>query len=188
MRLCLIVLLPTIADAFRHPPSEALLGSSLSFLVCIRLAWDALSFVSQLAWNALSFGFHLAWIASSVITATTAIFVSAICGLYLIGQPCSWKCCSVCCCGKLGPCWFVLVLVVAPLSHGMPLGPQSTAEAGRAARRTAATLQATRVVRKQTLDSREKLLNEFGNWLWSERGVRLSSLLEKKPMAGTLRL
>lgn len=63
----------------------------------------------------------------------------------------------------------------------MPLGPQSTAEAGRAARRTTATLQATRVVRKQTLDSREKLLNEFGNWLWSERGVRLSSLLEKKP-------
>lgn len=181
MRLCLIVLLPTIADAFRYPPSEALFGSSLSFLAFTRFAWNALSFFLQLAWNALSYGLYLFWMLSSVATAIIVIFVSAICGLHLIGQPCSWKCRFVCCPGKLGPCWFVLILVVAPSSHGMPLGPQSTAEAGRAARRTTATLQATRVVRKQTLDSREKLLNEFGNWLWSERGVRLSSLLEKKP-------
>ena len=56
----------------------------------------------------------------------------------------------------------------------MPLGPQTTAELGRAEKRSTAHLQATRVVRKQTLDSREKLLNELGSWLWE-------TLLQKKP-------
>ena len=98
-----------------------------------------------------------------------------------LGQPRPKKFSNVCCPGKIGPLFFLLFLLAVPSSHGMPLGPQTTAELGRAEKRSTAHLQASRVVRKQTLDSREKLLNEFGSWLWEERRTRLATLLQKKP-------
>ena len=155
-------------------------------------AWTAPFGFSCSAWIApfgFSFSdfhlFHSFWTFSvcAILASTCSLF-----GILLIlssssassGQPRPKKFSNVCCPGKIGPLFFVLLLA-APSSHGMPLGPQTTAELGRAERRSTAHLQATRVVRKQTLDSREKLLNEFGSWLWEERRIRLATLLQKKP-------
>ena len=129
--------------------------------------------------------FHTFW----TFALFPALAACSILGLYLVtsatstssGQPRLRKFPNVCWPGKLGPLLVVWFLLAAPLSHGMPLGPQTSAELGRAEKRAAAHLQATRVVRKQTLDSREKLLNEFGSWLWEERSIRLATLLQKKP-------
>ena len=149
VRLFLVLLLPTSVNGSLEFCTSAPFGSSMSFVDFSRFAWIALSVVdfARFAWIALSD------LVTSLATAALATF-----GLLLLftlaGQLCSLKFRSVCFPGRLGPCFFVLILLAVPASHGMPLGPQTPAEAGRAAHRTSATLQATRVVRRQTLDNR----------------------------------
>ena len=59
--------------------------------------------------------------------------------------------------------------------------PASKAELDRAARRASSDLQPTRVARKETLVSRQKLLDVFRSWLFVNHGVMLSVLLFSKP-------
>ena len=160
IRLCILITLSNVAEAADLSTSGFLSGFCL---------WTEIlrPVVARISCNLLSL------LAQSLLGLLFALLISR--------QPSSVPTLHVCCPGKLGPCWFVLISVAVLASHGMPLGPETAAERGRAEVRSSANLQATRVVRKQTLDSRDRLLQEFGRWLWDERKVRLTTLLEKKP-------
>ena len=160
IRLCILITLSNVAEA-------ADLSTS-GFLPGLCLWTDTLRPV-------------VAWISCNLLPLLAQSLFGLLLALLISRQPSSVPTLRVCCPGKLGPCWFVLISVAVLASHGMPLGPETAAERGRAEVRSSANLQATRVVRKQTLDSRDKLLHEFGRWLWDERRVRLTTLLEKKP-------
>ena len=59
--------------------------------------------------------------------------------------------------------------------------PRSAVERARAANRAGTDLAPTRVVRKATIDSRKRLLEDFRCWLWETEGVSLTTLLTLKP-------
>ena len=160
IRLCILITLSAAVEAADLSPQGSLVELSL---------WteDLLPFFT--------------WKTSSLLSLCAQSLLGLILAFLFIRQPSPVLTQRVCFPGKLGPRWFVLISLVVVSSHGMPLGPETAAERGRADTRSTANLQATRVVRKQTLDSREKLLHEFGRWLWDEKGVRLSTLFAKKP-------
>lgn len=77
----------------------------------------------------------------------------------------------------------------APFCHrfdGFQLGAlameaTSIAEKRRAALRTEMVLTGDRVILDATRSRRKKLLRQFQTWLWGEKGVSLSFLLQQKP-------
>ena len=65
---------------------------------------------------------------------------------------------------------------------GAPLAPVSTAEVVRAAQRAHINLASDRILRTQTRENREKLLNQFRVWLMTEHQVAWDSLFSVKPL------
>lgn len=95
---------------------------------------------------------------------------------------------------KFGSLCLVLVLscTLVPLGVGVSrdgfgpalasaMEPATGVEKARAAQRAGGLLIPTRVTRKETLESRKKLLDDFRSWLWECHQVQLSVLLTAKP-------
>ena len=64
-----------------------------------------------------------------------------------------------------------------PVSHGMSLGPENAAERTRALRRSGVQLQADRIVRQQTRDRRQVLLQHFDAWLTEQIRTTFEELI-----------
>ena len=75
--------------------------------------------------------------------------------------------------------WVAWIWVLMPSVDAMEAA--TAADLKRAAFRSAAGIQPSRVTRKETLQSRSRLLDDFGSWLYETQGVLLSVLLTAKP-------
>ena len=75
-----------------------------------------------------------------------------------------------------------LTFSMSPVALAMPLTADSGEELRRANRRGSVELFADRVIRQRTRCYRETLLEAFGAWLFTEKGIRLGDLLDAKPL------
>ena len=108
---------------------------------------------------------------------TTILLYALLLGFSLSRAPSVSLCRSCLSRGGLVSC----VLVFAMVTGAAPLEPASKAERDRAALRVGNDLVASRVVKPETRQSREKLLASFQIWLWESHEVSLSAMLSKKP-------
>lgn len=82
--------------------------------------------------------------------------------------------------GKYRTIWLLAYLIADP--HVVcAMEPMSAAERERATLRAATTLVASRTVRPETRQGRQKLLERFSVWLSRFHGVALFELLSQKP-------
>ena len=125
----------------------------------------------------LDFAWTLPWISSLLLFLSSLSLIGSALSSRLIGFPC-----------RALLLWGLLFLAIAPvfrLGFGPvaveAMVPASRAEAERAATRVGTCLRPTRVARKETLIQRQKLFDDFGNWLFAVHGIILVDVLSAKP-------
>ena len=81
--------------------------------------------------------------------------------------------------------WLCLVLVLGCgpcVVSAMPMVPRTAVEVERAAQRSRIDLAADRVLRQQTRDNRATLLQNFASWVWTEKQISWSEVINRKPL------